>query len=153
MATQMPAPPNAKRRAVGAAGVVVVGGEIGLSLGGDGAGSTVIGVLAVSPLTAANASTRPYPTYGSQPAAGRCAVSLMRCITCRAVSCGERDRTSATSYAAPVVSGIVATIGVAVPRTGTVSTRPSPSASSDTTASPGAATSTHGPANVKRDAA
>ena len=49
-----------------------------------------------SPLTAASASTTPCPTTGSHPAAGRCAVSSMRRMTCRAVNSGDRDRTNAT---------------------------------------------------------
>ena len=47
-----------------------------------------------SPLRAA--STVPLPTAGSQPAEGPCAVSSMRCMTCRAVSSGARDRSRAT---------------------------------------------------------
>ena len=46
-------------------------------------------------VTAASASTTPWPTAGSHPPAGRRAVSSMRCTTWRAVSSGERARTSA----------------------------------------------------------
>src|SRR5690242_13389479 len=48
-------------------------------------------------LTAAEVSTVPLPTNGSQPGGGRCAVDSIRFITCRAVQFGNRARISAAS--------------------------------------------------------
>src|ERR1700735_114295 len=76
----------------------------------------------------------------------------MRCITWRAVHVGNRERISA---ARPVTTGaakLVPNSGVEPCCPATALTNPPPVELSDTTPSPGAATSTHGPAMVNADA-
>src|SRR6476646_11306906 len=89
-ARQTAAPPTANRWAPPSVGVAS-----GYDTGRERV-TAEIGAVVASPLTAANASTTPCPTTGSHAVAGRCAVSSMRRMTCRAVHSGDRDRTSAT---------------------------------------------------------
>jgi hypothetical protein len=73
--------------------VIGTGAELGVE---------VLAAGAESVLTAARASTVPWPTSASHPADGWCAVDSMRCITCLAVKAGNRARISA---ATPVTTG------------------------------------------------
>ncbi|BBZ26918.1 hypothetical protein MMAD_12130 [Mycolicibacterium madagascariense] len=88
-ATHAAAPAKAIRRA---AGSEAAGTRSSARRGGAAAGAG----RAPSALTAARASTVPWPESGSQPAVGWWAVSQILRITCRAVSSGATDRTSAT---------------------------------------------------------
>ena len=81
---------------------------------------------------------------------GRWAVSSMRCMTCRAVNSGERDAEQGDD-SGDDGRGVTRSRDRWPPDVARLSISPSPSGSNDTTSSPGAATSTHGPARLNGD--